>query len=194
VASSVLPVETLSPTLPRKGGGSSPFVKRQCRHKQTHHRIPAARFARVLQIHSPNKSRGRRECRMRAASAVSCAACTKKWTHEHTGQRRASDIPCAVALRLITGSPRRTALLPPSRPGKSDVSRVHGRQRRGVGTTRLCRTPSAPLVQRPAPRPPQPVPRRDDGQRPSERDGMAEDVPLIWGFGKAKYFLFPGLT
>ena len=26
-------------------------------------------------------------------------------------------------------------------------------------------------------RPPRPVPRRDDGQRPSERDGMAIDVP-----------------
>src|SRR3954454_346551 len=38
--------------------------------------------------------------------------------HEHTGQRRQSDIPCAMALRLITCSPRRTALLPPSRPEK----------------------------------------------------------------------------
>ena len=65
----------------------------------------------------------------------------RKCAHEHTGQRRTSDIPCAMALRLITCSPRRTALLPPSRPGKSDVSQVHGRQRRGVGTTRLCRTP-----------------------------------------------------
>src|SRR6478609_8264699 len=36
--------------------------------------------------------------------------------HEHTGQRRQSDIPCAMALRLITSSPRRTALLPPLRP------------------------------------------------------------------------------
>src|ERR1700716_987713 len=38
--------------------------------------------------------------------------------YEHTGQRRASDIPCAMALRLITFSPRRTALLPPLRPEK----------------------------------------------------------------------------
>src|SRR5258708_15695617 len=30
--------------------------------------------------------------------------------------------------------------------------------------------------------------------RPSERDGMAIDVPLIWPSGKAKYFLFWGLT
>src|SRR5882757_6238961 len=33
--------------------------------------------------------------------------------HEHTGQRRQSDIPCAMALRLTSSSPRRTALLPP---------------------------------------------------------------------------------
>jgi hypothetical protein len=37
----------------------------------------------------------------------------KECAHEHTGQRRTSDIPCAMALRLITCSPRRTALLPP---------------------------------------------------------------------------------
>src|SRR3981189_2993423 len=40
----------------------------------------------------------------------------KECAHEHTGQRRTSDIPCAMALRLITSSPRRTALLPPLRP------------------------------------------------------------------------------
>src|ERR1700716_4008330 len=34
---------------------------------------------------------------------------------------------------------------------------------------------SAPLVRAP-PRPPQPAPRCDDGQRPSEWDGMAEDI------------------
>src|SRR5207342_2958963 len=42
----------------------------------------------------------------------------KECAHEHTGQRRTSDIPCAMALRLITCSPRRTALLPPLRPEK----------------------------------------------------------------------------
>src|SRR5882757_1006298 len=30
----------------------------------------------------------------------------KKCAHEHTGQRRTSDIPCAMVLRLITRSPR----------------------------------------------------------------------------------------
>src|SRR6266404_1677746 len=53
-----------------------------------------------------SKKRGRRECRMHAAPAVSCAMCTKRCAHEHTGQRRRSDIPCAMALRLIARSPR----------------------------------------------------------------------------------------
>src|SRR5664280_1542174 len=43
---------------------------------------------------------------MRAAPAVPCAKGRKKIAHEHTGQRRRSDIPCAMALRLILRSPR----------------------------------------------------------------------------------------
>ena len=54
--------------------------------------------------------RGSRECRMRAAPAVSCAKGRTKIAHEHTGQRRQSDIPCAMALRLITRSPRSIGL------------------------------------------------------------------------------------
>jgi hypothetical protein len=38
-------------------------------------------FAKSL----PSKDRGRREDRVRAAPAVSCAMCTKKCAHEHTG-------------------------------------------------------------------------------------------------------------
>ena len=57
----------------------------------------------------PSK-RGSRECRVRAAPAVSCA----KWRKEtHTSiqvQRRQSGIPCAMALRLISCSPRRIGL------------------------------------------------------------------------------------
>ena len=30
---------------------------------------------------------------------------------------------------------------------------------------------------------------RDDGQRPSSRDGMAEVLVLIWGDGETEYFL-----
>jgi len=48
-------------------------------------RILAARFARGLQIVSPQKRRGRRECRVLAAPAVSCANVHKGNAHEHTG-------------------------------------------------------------------------------------------------------------
>src|SRR4029077_19004002 len=65
---------------------------------------------------SPSMVRGRREDRVRAAPAVSCAMCTKSAHTSIQVQRRASGLPCAMALRLITCSPRRTALLPPLRP------------------------------------------------------------------------------
>ena len=39
----------------------------------------------------------------------------KKIAHEHTGQRRQSDIPCAMALRLISRSPRGIGLSCPRR-------------------------------------------------------------------------------
>ena len=49
--------------------------------------------------------------------------------HEHTGQRRTSDIPCAMALRLISRSPRGIGLVCPRRlriagssaPGRADL-------------------------------------------------------------------------
>src|SRR5207237_666688 len=57
------------------------------------------------------ENRGRRECRVHAAPAVSCANCAKNGAHEHTGQRRQSDIPCAMALRLTSCSPRWSGLV-----------------------------------------------------------------------------------
>src|SRR5882762_5116839 len=73
--------------------------------------------------------------------------------HEHTGQRRQSDIPCAMALRLITCSPRRTALLPPSSAGlTADLTPAPRRQDHttspyaltpfAIGTTSVHRDPS----------------------------------------------------
>src|SRR5437763_13426635 len=55
--------------------------------------------------------RGRRECRVRAAPAVSCAKNCTVGAHEHTGERKHSDIPCAMALRLISRSPRWSGLV-----------------------------------------------------------------------------------
>ena len=48
----------------------------------------------------------------------------EKHAHEHTGQRRTSDIPCAMALRLIRAHPGDLALLSPSPRGTWHVSPV----------------------------------------------------------------------
>src|SRR5258708_4310516 len=55
---------------------------------------------------SPSKTGGCRECRVRAAPAVSCAM-ESGCAHEHTGSAEASGIPCVMALRLMPCSPRR---------------------------------------------------------------------------------------
>jgi len=61
-------------------------------------------------ISLPSSQRAQ-ECRVHAAPAVSCAIGAKKYAHEHTGSAEASDIPCAMALRLISRSPRRAGLV-----------------------------------------------------------------------------------
>ena len=58
--------------------------------------------------------RGRREDRVLAAPAVSCATCTEEPHTSIQVQAEHPGLPCAVALRLTSCSPRRTALLPPS--------------------------------------------------------------------------------
>ena len=75
-------------------------------NQQTQLHDLAARFARGLLpnfLNPPN--RGRRECRVHAAPAVSCAIGRQKRTRAYRAAE-ASDIPCAMALRLISCSPR----------------------------------------------------------------------------------------
>ena len=63
-------------------------------------------FARSF---APLDNRGRRESRVRAAPAVSCAMCTEKCAHEHTGSAEASrpslrdGVTVSFALSLATG-------------------------------------------------------------------------------------------
>jgi hypothetical protein len=64
------------------------------------------------------ENRGRRECRVRAAPAVSCAKNCTVGAHEHTGERKHSDIPCATALRLTSCSPRWSGLVVTVTPEK----------------------------------------------------------------------------
>ena len=54
---------------------------------------------------------GKTGCLLHPRSRVRFAQ--TKTAHEHTGQREHSGLPCAMALRLTSCSPRRTALLPP---------------------------------------------------------------------------------
>jgi hypothetical protein len=92
---------------------------------QTQLRILATHCARVLQIHSPPKDRGRREDRVRAAPEVSCAKANKKTHMSIQVQRKQSGLPCAMALRLISCSPRRDlACLSPSPPRSVSFSRT----------------------------------------------------------------------
>jgi hypothetical protein len=75
-------------------------------------RLLATRCARVLQIHSPLKTKGavrsqegRREDRVRAAPAVSCAnAYTEKAHMSIQVQRKQSGLPCAKATSGIDSS------------------------------------------------------------------------------------------
>jgi hypothetical protein len=67
--------------------------------------VLAARSARGLQVNSAPLKRAQGMPDARCTRGLVCM-CTKRCAHEHTGQRRQSDIPCAMALRLIARSPR----------------------------------------------------------------------------------------
>jgi hypothetical protein len=88
-------------------------------------------------------------------------------------QRRHSDIPCAMVLRLISCSPRRTGLVVTvaSRTLPRHLTPASGRQDHTTSPY-----VQAALVSRNSRVHCDPSLVRDDGQRPSERDGMAIDV------------------
>ena len=169
----------------------------------------AARCARgLLESFALSKRRGRRECRMHVAPAVSCAICTRRCAHEHTGQRRQSDIPCAMALRLMPRSPRRRIRLVTvagglsvhRKPGWVTKTSADLTPATGARTTRFARPQqrrssaradrsqafaqwtARPAITLRAEAAASTATRpnvRDDGQRPSsERDG--ESSELIW--------------
>jgi hypothetical protein len=77
-------------------------------------RILAARCARALRRLPPSERRGRRESRVHAAPAVSCANMHKKTHTSIQVQRRQSGFPCAVVYGLFRALPGDRAFLPPS--------------------------------------------------------------------------------
>ena len=96
--------------------------------------------------HHP-KIRGRGECRVHAAPAVSCAKLCKETHTSIQVQRRHSGIPRAMALRLMPRSPRRRIRLVTVVCGSRFVEARLGRHASAdlasatdARTTRFCRT------------------------------------------------------
>ena len=77
-------------------------------------RILAARCARALRRLPPSKTRGRRESRVRAAPAVSCANCTKKRTRAYRFSGGNPAFPAQWFYGLYRALPGDRAFLPPS--------------------------------------------------------------------------------
>jgi hypothetical protein len=157
----------------------------------------AARSARGLQNHFARSRRGRRECRVRAAPAVSCAKMHKEAHTSIQVQTEQSGIPCTMVLRLIPRSPRRRIRFVTVADGLKDCPNpVGSTPLRQLDTSNGCQDHTAlPYAASPVvctlcsltdQSPPcehdhapdaaaSTVSRpnvRDDGQRPSSRDGM----------------------
>jgi hypothetical protein len=101
----------------------------------------AARCARSFADRFALQTRGRREDRVRAAPAVSCASCTEKCAHEHTGSAE------SIRPSLRNGFTAYFVLSPADRacchrrPSEALASLELDASIRGVRTTRLRRTP-----------------------------------------------------
>ena len=160
-------------------------VRRKALHK-TRIGVLAARSARGLRvIFAPLQVRGRRECRMRAAPAVSCANLHKKMRTRAYRAAEAIRHPLRNGLRLMARSPRRSGFFVTVALGKLASQELDASVKasgphvftvrfRAVRQRRIRVHRSLPHV-------------RDDGQRPSSRDRMASDMPLICPAGKAEF-------
>ena len=137
-----------------------------------------ARSARALrQVSTLVKRRGRREDRVRAAPAVSCATCTKQNAHEHTGSAETlrpsprNGFTAYFALSPVTGL--FATVIPEKRLLLTNLTPAPGRQ---VHTTSpyvlasLVRISFAPTPSRP----PLPVPRLRRWPTPLWWDRMRE--------------------
>jgi hypothetical protein len=108
----------------------------------------AARCAQGTGSCVPSKSRGRRECRMRAAPAVSCARCTRRCAHEHTGSAEAirhslrNGFTAYAALSPATNSSchRHRRIEDFAEPGWVWKTSADLTPATGARTTRFCRT------------------------------------------------------
>jgi hypothetical protein len=161
-------------------GGLLGFIFQTATCAQTWFRVLATAFARVMQIHPPQKERAQGRPGARCTRGLMCKG-KQKNAHEHTGSAE------AVRPSLRNGfttyfvlSPARPELVCHRRPQEARASRELDTCHRGVRTTRLRRTlqprSSVAALASTAPRPNV----SDDGQRPLSRDGMAKNKQVIW--------------
>jgi hypothetical protein len=148
--------------------------------------VLATAFARGLQFRSRPKQRGRREDRVHAAPAVSCAYCASKKAHTSIQvRRRHPAFPAQWLYGLYRALPGDRALLPPSPVrGFGPLANLTPASRRQDHTTSPYATASlvrTRLERATTPsRPPHPIPRKTTiAIRPSAgRTG--EIIQLIW--------------
>ena len=138
--------------------------------------ILATQYARALSETSrPLHFRGRRECRMRAAPAVSCATCTKNMhmSIQGSGEHPTSPAQWLYGLwRALPGEQLfclRSALGNRTSPRSIDASTATSGPHAFAVRFSTCRLRHLHVHRIPAPR-------FDDRERPSEWDGI--DIPI----------------
>jgi hypothetical protein len=176
---------TFSSSSRRRPGqrGESPSTNTASRSRRTIR-------ARFPEIRTPSNQRAQGKPGARCTRGLVCKHAQKN-AHEHTGSAEASGLPCAMVLRLITRSPRRSGFLVTvtSRILPRGLTPASGRQDHTTSPSAsrpFVKGPSASTASRPA--------FRDDRERPSCRVGRRKLVALICPTAKAEYFLREGWT
>ena len=154
--------------------------------------ILATPCARVLQIAFAPKRRGRREYRVRAAPAVSCANMCIRKAHEHTGSAEAirpslrNGFTAYFVLSPVIGLSchrrPREALASQGLDASVEASGPHD------FAVRELRHSSTLAARMTLPRPPHPAPNvRDDRDTPLYPGRDGSDKPMIWGRSQVQF-------
>ena len=172
----------------------TPFPEEGAR-KHAHFLVFATPCARVMLIiirairkRGRRRSQdGRREDRVRAAPAVSCAKSEKNTHTSIQVQRKQSGLPCAIVLRLTSCSPWRPAFChhrPRDAKHHRELDASIGASEPHDFAVHLTRCSSKAHQC-----PPHPAPNvRDDRDTPLKWDGMTAISEVIWVGREAEYF------
>jgi hypothetical protein len=174
--------------------GSTQFTFQTARRARTRLRDLAACFARgLLSISRPPKLRGRRESRVHAAPAVSCAKCANKNAHEHTGSAEAIRPSLRSGFNgFLRALPGDRAVLPPSSALRSaNLTPASGRQDhttspsasapfvKGASASTASRPASVTIASRPSVG-------RDGGLSASDLPDMLSEIFLKMGLDRGR--------